>query len=121
VSAANVLRETERGSGTALSLGLIAVVAFVGLMLSSLGVAQQAKWQVQTAADMAAIAGASALRQGYDCTEIARKTATQNKADITGECVIGTYGQVTVTVSRQLPAALGGRQIKTSARAGPRY
>jgi len=110
----------ESGAGTALSLGLVAVVAFAGLLLTSIGAAQQVRWQTQLSADLSAVAGAAALRHGYDQCTVAAATAQRNHSELVS-CELQQYGQVVIKVSRQVSLQLGGGSIQAIAKAGPRY
>ena len=112
--------DPEAGAGTALALGLIGVIAVLGIFLASLTAAAQQRWQAQLAADFGAIAGASALRHGLDYCEIARATVALSHATQTA-CELQEFGQVVVTVEMPLSQLFGFRHITTTARAGPRY
>ena len=112
--------DPEAGAGTALALGLISVIAVLGIFLASLTAAAQQRWQAQLAADFGAIAGASALRHGLDYCDIARATVALNQATQTA-CELQEFGQVVVTVEMPLSQLFGFRHITTTARAGPRY
>ncbi|MGY4645409.1 Rv3654c family TadE-like protein [Cellulomonas sp. URHB0016] len=54
--------DREQGSGTVLLLGVVAVVLMLGVALSLLVSAQVARAQAQSAADLAALAGAGAMQ-----------------------------------------------------------
>ena len=128
--------DPEKGSGSGLALALIAAIAAMGLMLSSLGAAQQARWQAQTAADLGAIAGASALRHGQDHCLIARESVRRNLgtgipgldfADFATRetslvtCELQDLGQVLITVRVPLTRFLSRNSVTARAKAGPRY
>jgi len=120
LQAATESHHAEAGSGTALALGLMGAVAMIGLFLSSLTTATQTRWQAQLAADLGAVAGATALRHGFDPCEIAREAVARNLA-VYRTCELQPYGQVVVSVAVELNQFLGFRQISATARAGPRY
>ncbi|MCL2594364.1 MAG: pilus assembly protein TadG-related protein [Promicromonosporaceae bacterium] len=117
-----VFSDSERGAGTVLALGLIAVIALLGLSLGALGAAQQARVAAQTAADLAALAGASAGRWGYDACAIAETAVSRNGAAL-ASCDREEGGVIRITATRRaatLPTWAGGLAA-ASARAGPRY
>jgi secretion/DNA translocation related TadE-like protein len=114
-------RDSERGAGTALLLGVVAVVLLLGLALAALGAAQRARETAQASADLGALAAATALRSGHDPCEIARAAVTRNRGTLAG-CVTEAGGVVGVTATRAavgLPGWPGG-QARATARAGPR-
>ncbi|MGA4923262.1 Rv3654c family TadE-like protein, partial [Bacillus subtilis] len=73
----------ERGSGTVLAAGLVAVIAtllLAGLLVAAVAVAGQ---RARTAADLAALAGAGEAVTGADevrVCEVARQVAARNGA-----------------------------------------
>lgn len=116
----------ERGSGTVLTLGLVAVVCALMVGIALLGRAQCARTTAQTAADLAALAAAQDVRDassgqfglgsgvsGAPC-EVARQVARANDSSLTG-CWLLDGGVVRVTTAR--PGGLGA--ATASARAGP--
>lgn len=114
----------DRGSGSVLVVALVAVVAILAAGVVVLGRAQVARAQAQAAADLAALAGASALwvppdiavdvdRPGAVGCAVAEEVAARNGARV-AEC--RTDG-AEIRVVVHLPAGVGvavGR-----ARAGP--
>jgi len=115
-----VRSDPERGSGTMLATMLISGLFAAGLLLISLAVAHQARWQAQLAADLGALAAASAWRTGFDPCEIAMRTVELNRAVIPEKaCVPQAYGQVRVSVVYRFEF-LGPRQAKAYSVAGPR-
>ena len=112
----------ERGAGTVMVLGLCAVCMTLALALAGLGFAQQARVASQAAADLGALAGATALRLGFDPCVIASRAVEQNGADV-ASCEPRPGGIVEVTAvrdARLIPGWAGGRAW-ASARAGPRW
>ena len=136
------LGPSERGSGTVVAVGLVAVVLLVITMISLLGRAQSARGSAQTAADLGALAaaqhlvGASGGGSGdaggsgpgvrradpsvasgagtAAACRIARDVVAANAA-VLDRCEVLVGGVVRVTASRP-----GGLGIATAtARAGP--
>ncbi|WP_425955234.1 Rv3654c family TadE-like protein [Xylanimonas sp. McL0601] len=113
--------DAERGAGTVLVLGLAAVVLMLGLALAALGAAQRARGAAQSAADLGALAAATALRDGLDPCATATDAVGRNHG-LLAECEPGPGGVVGVTVTRAVPAmqAWVGGEARARARAGPR-
>ena len=108
----------DRGSGTVLMVGLVAVVLALFVAISLLGRAQSARGAAQTAADLAALAAAQQLVDGGAGPTVACGTAREvvaaNGAVLTGCSLLG-HGVVRVTCERS--GGLGA--ARASARAGP--
>ena len=112
--------DSERGAGTVLVLGIVAAVLLLAAGIAALGAAQNARGATQGAADLGALAGATALRDGFDPCGTAGSAVVRNGAELVSCAVLGG-GVVQVTVTR---AAVGpGGELgraHASARAGPR-
>ncbi|WP_284292117.1 Rv3654c family TadE-like protein [Luteimicrobium album] len=112
----------ERGSGTVLMLGLAAVVVLLGTVLAGLGQAQAAHASAQGAADLAALAGADALRHGADACAVVRDVAARNGGTVDA-CVDEGGGVLRVGVHRDVPGVArlvgSGARATAAARAGP--
>ncbi|MCA0144738.1 Rv3654c family TadE-like protein [Blastococcus sp. LR1] len=110
----------ERGSATVWVLILSAVLVTVAAaaVLSSLGVV--ARHRAATAADLAALAGASRAVVGDpDPCAAAAETAAANGAELTG-CELEAGSIVSVEVRVALPLGrLGTHDARARARAGP--
>ena len=115
----------ERGAGTVVVLALAAVVVLIALAVGALGSAQRARGSAQAAADLGALAGATAWRQGADPCATAAEAVRRNGAEVVA-CVPEGGGAVGVRASR---AALGPDvgpwagwlgDATAGARAGPR-
>ncbi|PFG41898.1 secretion/DNA translocation related TadE-like protein [Isoptericola jiangsuensis] len=111
----------ERGAGTVLLLGVVAVVLLCFLGLAALGAAQHARARAQSAADLAALAAATAARSGLDACTTASAVTRRNGGE-QADCLPGPGGTVTVTVvvpvrGPALPGA--GQGAVARARAGP--
>lgn len=111
---------SEQGSGSVLVLGVIAVLLVVGLAAAALVQAQGAMARARTGADMAALAGATALSsltRPADPCQTAANVAAAN-GTVLQECVV--LGQdVTVSVVVQVRLLGVPRQARAVARAGP--
>jgi secretion/DNA translocation related TadE-like protein len=117
--------DPERGAGTVLLLGVVAVVLMIGVVLSLLVSAQVARAQAQSAADLAALAGAAALRDavldggpetsapGEPCA-VAAEVVRRNGARL-ASC--DDEGAGVLAVETRRPAAWGTASAR--ARAGP--
>ncbi|WP_122261161.1 Rv3654c family TadE-like protein [Ornithinimicrobium cerasi] len=116
----------ERGSGTVLAVGLVAVVStllLAGLLVAAVAVAGQ---QARTAADLAALAAAGQVVHGGDeptTCAVARQVAERNGGGLTGCSVVGPakaepgpLGTVEVVVTR--PVAGTAWEVTARARAG---
>ncbi|WP_423462584.1 Rv3654c family TadE-like protein [Promicromonospora sp. MS192] len=115
--------ERERGAGTVLVLGVVAVILVLALGIGALGAAQNARGAAQAAADLGALAGATALRDGFDPCGTAGAAVRRNGAEIASCDVLGG-GVVRVAATRAVAGPGGdlGRlgQARATARAGPR-
>ncbi|MDO4917878.1 MAG: flp pilus-assembly TadE/G-like family protein [Rothia sp. (in: high G+C Gram-positive bacteria)] len=113
----------ERGSGTVMSLGIIAVLLILAVAVAGLIGALAANHRALSAADLSALAAADAargLRSGEPC-EVAAQVARQNKAELVN-CVAPAQhsGTIDVRVNCKISgpfAALG--PAEAGARAGP--
>ncbi|MCL1800143.1 MAG: flp pilus-assembly TadE/G-like family protein [Promicromonosporaceae bacterium] len=111
-------RDPEAGSGTILALMVVFVAFVAGVALIGLGTARHTRWQAQTAADFGALAGASALRTGFEACAVAAAATARNQGSLVN-CEILSLGRVRVDAvvpMRWLP----GWQAVGSALAGPR-
>ena len=106
----------DRGSGTVLLLGVMAAALLVAAGLGLLASAQAARWRAQTAADLGALAGATAARDlvGDSCAVVGEVVAHNGAATVA--CALEAGGVIRVEVTSR--AAWG--IASASARAGPR-
>jgi len=118
VSTGSPVADGDRGSGTVLLVGVVAVaVALLAAMALLVG-AERARAGAQAAADLAALAAAARLVDGAAAggpCAVAAAVATRNGARLVA-CRPGDGGVVTVTAAR--PAA-GVGTARATARAGP--
>lgn len=110
----------EAGSGTALALGLIGAIAIFGVFLASLTAFSQARWQAQLAADLGAIACATAFYHGLAYQDVALETIRQNRAS-SGNCEMLEDGTFLVAVELRLGQFLNFQTVTAMARAGARF
>lgn len=112
------LTRDERGSASLMVIALAAVVLMLGVAGAFVTAMVAAHRQGQAAADLAALAGAAALRDGGDPCAVAGGIAGENGATLT-EC--WTSGSdVLVQVGLDGPAFAGhGWRLTGRARAGP--
>ena len=110
--------EDERGSATPLAVGVIGLLLFLGAALGVVGAVFVAHRTAQSAADLAALAGANALQISEDGCAAAHAIANRNGATLQS-CEIADE-DVTVTVQVDGPRWLGqpGDPV-AKARAGP--
>ncbi|PZR51756.1 histidine kinase [Xylanimonas oleitrophica] len=115
------VRAHERGSGTVLLLGVAAVVVLLFVALAALGASQRARGAAQAAADLGALAAATALRGGLDPCGAAAEAVVRNQATVVG-CEQEAGGVVSVAVTRPVAGVPGwaGGEARAEARAGPR-
>ncbi|MEB7506029.1 Rv3654c family TadE-like protein [Arthrobacter koreensis] len=110
---------TETGAGTVLMLGLVLGAITLAVAAALLSAAVVAGARAGTAANLAALAGADALRglrSGDPCT-VAAAVAARNQAEV-AHCSPETQaGTLTVTV--RAPVPLLPWQASAEARAGP--
>lgn len=113
--------ERERGAGTVLVLGVVAAVLVLVLGLAALAQAQSARGRAQTGADLAALAAASATRDGWDACARAHEVAARNAVVVT-RCAGQGGGVVRVDVESRAGITVLGVSVgraAAAARAGP--
>jgi secretion/DNA translocation related TadE-like protein len=108
----------QRGSASLLVVALAGVVLLLGLAASFLTATAAAHRRAQAAADLAALAGATARQRGEDPCAAAATVATGNGAGLGGCRLDGA--DVVVSVMIDGPRHLGhGWRLRGEARAGP--
>lgn len=108
----------ERGSAVPFAVACLGLVLLVGAAVGVVVAMVVAHRRAQSAADLAALAGATAVQHHTDACTAASRSAVANGARL-GACAVA--GQtVTVTVSMPGPHWLGQRaDLAAQARAGP--
>ncbi|WP_318268934.1 Rv3654c family TadE-like protein [Actinomyces bovis] len=110
----------EQGSGTVLALGVMAVLLALGLLITGLVQAQAAKARAHAGADLAALAGATALTSIIVPSEpcaMAGQVAAANRVELTACDIVGE--DVIVQVQAQARVLGVPRVAIGAARAGP--
>lgn len=107
----------ERGVAVIVVLGLVSLLVLLGLVSGGVVALVVAHRRVQAAADLAALAGAEAVRSGGDPCGAATVVAERNGANADACRIDGP--DVTVTVRIELPRLLGDRVVRAVSRAGP--
>ena len=108
----------QRGAATLLVVTCAGLLLLVGSALGVVAAIVTAHRTAESAADLAALAGAAAHQQGGDGCARAAALANDNGARLTG-CEL-TGGDVVVTVVVTGPRWLGqGSDLTAQARAGP--
>lgn len=108
----------ERGAATVLAVSFLGVLLLVGSALAVVAGLVVAHRTAQSAADLAALAGAAAIVDGADPCPPAARLAAHNGARLVG-CSV-TSREVTVEVTVPGPRWLGqSHDLTAQARAGP--
>lgn len=110
-------RDDERGLATVAAIGLLGVLVIVTTLCVGVTALVLAHRRAQVAADLAALAGASALQRGADPCAAASTIADRQDAHLTGCLVDGA--DVVVQTGVRVVAALGEVELPARARAGP--
>jgi len=111
------MRPREDGVAVVMALGLMALLMLLAYLGGGAVALFAAHRQVQTAADLAALAGANALQSGGAPCEVAHQVAVRNGGELL-HCVVQD-STILLVVERPVPALLGGRKVHARARAGP--
>lgn len=109
---------SEQGSATVLAVAFLGVLSLVAAALGVVGAMVNAHRVAQSAADLAALAGAVAAGRGGSPCDAAARVAVANGASVTACLVDGREVRVEVTVDG--PHWLGQpHDLVAEARAGP--
>jgi secretion/DNA translocation related TadE-like protein len=113
-----VIRRAERGSATVHAAWLIALLTTVALFGCAIGSVLVGQRQVAAAADLAALAGAAAVQQGFAGCEQAADIARRNHARLVSCAIDGDV--LTVRVAARVRSAFESSfELQARARAGP--
>jgi secretion/DNA translocation related TadE-like protein len=108
----------QRGSATVLAVVVSGVLATTFVVAAVIGGALVGQRRAATAADLAALAGASALQQAQPACTVARRLARANDATLTSCTVDGD--EVRVGTAVRVPLWRGrSLTVESAARAGP--
>lgn len=111
-------RPSERGAATVLVVAFLGLLLLLGAALGVVGAMVRAHRGAQAAADLAALAAASALADGADACAAAAEIAAANGATVLTCAPAGRDARVTVRVDG--PRWLGQTaDLTAEARAGP--
>ncbi len=108
---------SEHGSATVVTLVMLVVVGLAGALAADLGGLLVAKRRAASAADLAALAGATAVQHGRDGCSAVVTTAAANRARVASCRRDGEVVAVVVTVG--VDSLPGLSQVHGRARAGP--
>lgn len=98
---------------TVTSAGIVSAVVALAASVAAIGDAVADSHRVQVAAELAAVAGATALYQGADACAVAARTAELNSATLEHCLLIDGHVTTTTAIPRTIRTATG------HARAGP--
>jgi secretion/DNA translocation related TadE-like protein len=107
----------ERGAVVVVAIAMIGVLVVLAATCAGAVAIVLAHRRAQVAADLAVLAGASALQQGGDACASVVRIAGRHGARVT-RCAVDGFS-VTASTAVDLPAVLGGGQVPARARAGP--
>ena len=108
----------EHGSASVLATVLAGVLLVAAVLLSAVGAGIADQRRAAAAADLSALAGASAVQRGEPGCPAARSVAARNHARVTSCAVVGEL--VTVRTARPARRVLGITfTVRSRARAGP--
>ncbi len=108
----------EQGSASVLGVQVLAVLAVVTLVCCAAAALVAAHRRAQTAADLGALAGATAIQQGGAACPAVARVVVGNHARLRTCAVTGQTVRVSVLV--RTPVLLGHtRELTAAARAGP--
>jgi secretion/DNA translocation related TadE-like protein len=111
-------RRGQRGSASLFAVSCLAVLLLMGAALGVVTAMVRAHRVAQSAADLAALAAATAIGHGQDACAAGRSTASANGARVTSCALSGR--EVTVRVVVDGPHWLGQTaDLEAEARAGP--
>lgn len=111
---------SDRGSAVPFTVAALGLLLVVGSALGVVGAMFARHRQAQAAADLGALAAATAAQQGGDACASAADVVSANAASLL-TCDVAATGEVVLRVSVAGPGWLGQRgALAATARAGPR-
>ena len=111
---AGFARGADRGSATVLAVVLVGVMLGAAVLVAVLAGAVADQRRVESAADLGALAGATALQQGRSGCAAARAVVVRNGADVRA---CGVTAQVVSVTATRRTAELLGRTLTVASRA----
>ncbi|WP_454296281.1 Rv3654c family TadE-like protein [Salana multivorans] len=118
-------RPSERGSGTAVGLGLAAVGLVLFVVVVAVLAAAAAQARAQTGADLGALSGALTLQSGGDVCSAAARAAQGSGAELRScvvegeDVIVEASSAIGGGVAGKMASAVAGGAGIASARAGP--
>ena len=107
----------EDGAAVVIAVGLVALLMFVGAVGCGIAAIVATHRRVQSAADLAVLAGAAAAQSGRPPCAAVERIAVRNGGEVRSCDFDGSV--VVAVVGRRLPMVLGGQLVRARARAGP--
>jgi len=108
----------ERGAGAVIAVAMMGLVVTVTVAVVGVVGVVATHRRVQSAADLAALAGATALQDGGDACARAADVATRNRATLSG-CAIQGWNVAVVVSAHNAPLPRGLLDLSARGRAGP--
>jgi secretion/DNA translocation related TadE-like protein len=108
----------DRGAGSILATAMLGLLVTVTMIAGGVVGLIASHRTAQAAADLASLAGASALQDGHDACGRASTIARRNRAELRS-CRIDGWVVVVVVVVRTAPLPGAGFSLEARARAGP--
>ena len=108
---------TERGSGSVLMVGVMAVIMMLAVGAICIAGYLVAGRRARAAADLAALSGAVAVSRGGDGCAAARANARRNNASVIACDVVGDQIDFVVTVTAEVEVVAMMRGLPTRVRA----
>lgn len=111
-------RRSEEGAGTVLSVAMLGVLVTVTVAAAGIVGVVATHRIAQSAADLAALAGATALQDGGDACQQAAAVAGRNQARLS-DCVVDGWDVSVVVVANTARLPGGVLDLRARGRAGP--
>lgn len=113
----NLAKSADRGSASIVAVGLVVGIITLLTIIAAVGNVLISKAQAHTAADIAALAGASVqMNASADACSLAAQIASDNQAQLDDCAVENDEVQVAVTVRTRVPLV---SRVTVRSRAGP--
>ena len=108
----------ERGAGSVLAVAMMGLLVTVTVATAGLGGVVATHRSAQSAADLAALAAATALQDGADACAQAAQVAARNRAELAG-CEVTGWNVSVVVTAHSAPLPGGVLDLDARSRAGP--
>lgn len=113
------LWKRDDGSATLMGCCAVGVVVVITAALLHIGSAVSARHRAQSAADLSALAAAAALESGGDRACVAATALAARMRTVVESCVVDGWDVVVTVTAPVVLSALGVRDARAAARAGP--